>query len=150
MEDKFWLALTNRTQEKFPTLSNPDWQTRMARTRCKASVATALKDFFSSLALSELIDLLPQQEVPWMRVMRGKDMLSDAHLLARGLVNGEGTDQQVGYPVMVNGERPLAPTGDCVLGDHTQDLLQSIGFNQDRIAQLIRKGVISPSPKSAK
>jgi crotonobetainyl-CoA:carnitine CoA-transferase CaiB-like acyl-CoA transferase len=77
-------------------------------------------------------------------------MLSDAHLLARGLVNGEGTDQQVGYPVMINGERPLAPTGDCVLGDNTQELLQSIGFNQDRIAQLIRKGVISPSPKSAK
>ena len=73
-------------------------------------------------------------------------MLSDAHLVARGLIDSTGTEQQVGFPVMVNGKRQLAPIGDCVLGGNTQDLLRRFGFNQDRLEQLIREGVIAPPP----
>jgi alpha-methylacyl-CoA racemase len=82
----------------------------------------------------------------------------DRHLIARGLIVGEGDRARVGSPLSIpgavghrppasagTGERGAAPVAP-VLGAHTHEVLRDAGLDPDEIASLERDGIIAGPP----
>jgi len=82
----------------------------------------------------------------------------DRHLIARGLIVGEGDTARIGSPLGIPGavgHRPATDTGAGgrgsasvapVLGAHTHEVLEGVGFDADEITSLERDGIIAGPP----
>ncbi|MFC1849948.1 CaiB/BaiF CoA transferase family protein [candidate division CSSED10-310 bacterium] len=76
------------------------------------------------------------------------EALTQQHVVQRGLLKTlhhptEGDIQQIGHPLKYTQSAQKNDTHPPKLGEHTQEILQQLGFNQDDIKQLKEDKVIS-------
>lgn len=97
--------------------------------------------------LKEWVEILSQHDVCFSPVNSLEEAFNDPHIAHRGLWfkaehSLEGEVGQQGFPVRFSWGRPgwrrLAPTH----GEHTVEVLKSLGYGEEEIAILVQEGII--------
>ena len=85
--------------------------------------------------------------LPFAGVGSPADLFSDPHLLASGgllditIPNGEAT-KLPGLPIQMSGKRFDIRKDVPLQGEHTVEVLESAGFTDKEIAELVQDGII--------
>lgn len=124
-----------------PALASNDG--RVARTE---ELDRAIAEWTSRHDLDTVLDVLEKAEVPSGRIYSIADIVSDMHYQARGMLERHKLgDREIMLPGIVPklsetpGEtRWIGPR----LGEHTDEVLGSLGYSGERIAELRRRGVL--------
>jgi crotonobetainyl-CoA:carnitine CoA-transferase CaiB-like acyl-CoA transferase len=142
-EQHFWRNLCRIiNREELSELSGED------RQKMQKELATILEGAFRSKTRDEWIQILTSADVPNGPVhMSPEEVLGDPQLQYRGMqeeaVDEEGRKitrisspfKPFGLPVRAGGRPPR-------LGEHTEEILHSLGYDQGEIAEMKKAGVI--------
>lgn len=118
--------------------SEPVWQ-ETARQAIQSRISTATLGDWEARFAGKDIAFAPVRTIP--------EVLDDPHYVHRQLVHrgedGSPRSARIGSPFHLS-ETPVVPRFDVPLpGQHTSELLHSIGCNADTIADLIHSGVVA-------
>ena len=110
-------------------------------------IDAAIAAWTSTRTRQEVLEIMERAEVPAGRIYTAADIASDPHYAARGMI------QQViagdGAPLKVPGIIPkLSATPGAIrtpaprLGEHTEEVLQRLGFSQEEISAMRTKKIL--------
>lgn len=140
-------ALEERFFEAFcRAVGRPDLiPARLTRADPANPAYRALADLFASRDLAAWVRLAREVDTVLEPVRDPAEVREDPHLVARRLV---GPDPEVGaigavrLPLVWDGERPEAGPPAPRHGEHTREVLESLGLEEEEIAALARAGVV--------
>ncbi|MGY3609464.1 MULTISPECIES: CaiB/BaiF CoA transferase family protein [unclassified Bradyrhizobium] len=125
-----------------PTLANND-----GRVRRNALLDAAVSDWTSQRTMEEILSRLDAADVPAGRIYSVADIVEDPHYAARDMILP--TELPGGITVKMPGIAPkLSETPGGVrwpgptLGQHTDEVLTSLGLNEEDVLQLRRSGAV--------
>ncbi len=106
-----------------------------------------LGDIFVTRTTAQWVDLLLAADVPCAPVNTIEQAISDPQVLERGMVvtvddKTGGKVRLVGNPIKMSGIPNPVYEYPPELGQHTNEILRSMGYSEKRISQLREKGVI--------
>ncbi|MDQ7842742.1 MAG: CaiB/BaiF CoA-transferase family protein [Armatimonadota bacterium] len=153
------LNIAANKQEQFEVLcreigrpdlvTDPRFVDREARLRHRRELTAEVEAALARRSAAEWEERLNRVGVPAGRVLSVPEALAHPQVTARRLVQcfdnvaGIGRDVAVTTTgVMLSGRRPEASTPPPRLGEHTDEVLQSLGLTAEEIAALRRKGAI--------
>lgn len=96
-------------------------------------------------SIDQIAELFEQHALPYARITRPEQLLSDPHLEATGgldavtLVDGENAGKTVHtalLPIRLDGKRLPTRHNPPKLGEHTKEVLQSVGLTLEEIQRL--------------
>jgi formyl-CoA transferase len=139
---RFMLAIGRVDLAEDPTLSD-----NAGRDARHDELYGVIDRWVQSLPLDEVLAVLKQAEVPASRIYSAEDMFSDPQYLAREMLLSAKLPD--GKPFKMPGIVPkLSDTPGGVewtgpqLGEHTEQILSALGYEQETIAELRRNGAI--------
>ncbi len=148
--DRHWRRFTEAIgrpdlaeDERFKT--NPD------RVRNRHILIPLLEEIFRSRPRDEWVRMLEEAGVPVAPVYELDELFSDPY--ASGLVFEQphprlGAVKQLSQPVRIGGEAPRAGLHPPMLGEHTIEILEELGYDRASIEEFIREGVVvAPSSR---
>lgn len=120
--------------------------TNPARVENRGELEPLLEGLFRGKTNGEWMGILDAHAVPAGPVSRLSDIVRDPQVRARGMVleidhPKAGRIRQFGPPFRSGHERG-PPSPPPRLGEHTEEVLASLGYPPDRIAELRRDGVV--------
>ncbi len=120
--------------------------TNPARVEHREELEPVLEDLFAQRPTAEWTLLLGRHDVPAGPIYRIRDIARDPQVIARKAVlelrhEKAGTVRQFGPPFRCRHERG-AHIAAPLLGQDTDDVLRSLGYDAERIATLRRQGVV--------
>ena len=145
-----WVAMCNAIG--IPELIEDE---RFARARNRKTNTTELVTLLDSYFQKEDLDYwapkLDEQDIVWAPLMAPRDVINDPQAIAAGAfvdvphAHAEGTFRAPAGPIRFGGEGPdAAPQGPSPdLGQHTADVLTTMGYSTDEVDQLRKAGVIN-------
>ena len=103
----------------------------------------------ASLTTAEALQRMADNDVPGARVVRRQEVADDAQVIHNeslvALDDGPiGARIEARPPVVFNGAERVVPAAAPALGADTVTVLASLGYDDDRIAQLAADGVLGP------
>jgi len=143
--DRFWPELV--TAAGRPELADdPRFNTGKAMFEHRVECIEVLDDLFASRTLEEWKSALAHVKGVWAPVQRASEILDDPQAKANGyLVDVEAPDgssfRLVPSPLQFN-ETPPTLTRAPEHGEHTDDVLQSLGLRMDEILELKVQGAV--------
>jgi len=130
-----------------PDLSDdPRFATNPKRVENRDSLEPLLEKILPSRTTAEWLEIFRQHDVPVGPVYRISEIARDPQVLARHMLltlqhPKAGAIRQFAQPFKCTDERgPHTPPP--LLGEHTDEVLESIGYSSERIAELRRTGVV--------
>ena len=105
----------------------------------------ALRERLAGHTVAELVDKFEAAGLPFAPITRPHDLLDDPHLLATGglapirLPDGARAGEEAStvlFPFTLDGERPGVRLSPPRLGEHSEALLRSLGYDDAAIARL--------------
>lgn len=141
VEPKFWTRMCEVIGT--PELAEHQFADEPERT----SVAEVLTAKFREKTLNEWERIFEPERLPIASVKRVPEVVHDPHVKARGLlpsvdVPGLKRLQVIAHPAKHTVTGTTNPSTVPTRGEHTQDILKSIGYTSKRIADLAKKGII--------
>ena len=127
---------------------DPELSDNTGRVKRVHEIDQAISDWSAQLSVDDVLAVLDRAEVPAGKIYTIADIASDAHYIARGMIENltlaDGTSMQVPGIVpklsRTPGHRPkLAPQ----LGEDTYNTLRSMGLSEGQIKALLDKGIIA-------
>lgn len=115
------------------------------RVRARDWMMPLLRERLGAFSAAELAAVFEQNALPFAPITRPEDLLQDPHLLATGglapitLPDGPAAGRAtktVLLPLTLGGERPGVRMSPPRLGEHTQELLASLGYSAAEIEAL--------------
>lgn len=110
-------------------------------------IDTAISDWTSQHELTEVLDVLGKAAVPSGKIYSAADIYEDSHYRARDMIEKFALPD--GQPIELPGVVPkLSETPGATnwvgpqLGEHTEEVLASLGFDSGKIAELKAKGIV--------
>jgi formyl-CoA transferase/CoA:oxalate CoA-transferase len=94
----------------------------------------------------ELETLLVAANVPCGRLMQIDQIIQDPHVQQRKII-AEIEDSQkrkvnlIKTPIFTSGEAPKIRRRPPLIGEHTSEILQEVGYSQEEIKKMLDKGV---------
>jgi crotonobetainyl-CoA:carnitine CoA-transferase CaiB-like acyl-CoA transferase len=131
-------------------IDDPRFRTNTDRVRNIDECDGAVAAFIAERTLDENMAIFQAAEVTANPVYEIDQLIDDEHVQARGIIV-EAPDDEAGSVLMHNIIPRLSETPGKlrhpapVLGQHTRDLLQGMGYSAERIAALAADGVIKES-----
>jgi crotonobetainyl-CoA:carnitine CoA-transferase CaiB-like acyl-CoA transferase len=128
-------------------IDDPRFRTNTDRVHNIDACDGAVAAFIAARPLEENMQIFQQAEVTATPVYEIDQLLDDPHVQARGVLV-EAPDAEAGSVVMHNVVPRLSDTPGSLrlpapaLGEHTREILQSIGYDAARRAALIQAGTI--------
>ena len=126
----------------------PDLACNQGRVKVATELDQAIGEWTQRHAVAEVLAQMGAASVPAGRIYDIADIAEDPHYRARDMILKQHTRQ--GFDVEVPGIVPklLSTPGAIrspapVLGEHTRDILQGLGFTDEQQAQLKAEGVIA-------
>jgi formyl-CoA transferase len=127
--------------------SHPAYANNPGRVTDMDKIDAAIAEWTRQRGLEEALDALAVASVPAGRVFTVQDIVKDPHYHARGMLQKINLDD--GSDLMVPGVIPkLSDTpgsfagGGPKLGQHTEEVLRSLGVDNARMESLREKGVV--------
>lgn len=133
--------------------SDPDLVRNDGRARRVAEIDGAIQQWCDGRGIDEALNTLKAADVPVGKIYSVADMFTDPQFLARRMIEQHhfANGQPVKLPAVVpklsetpGGTRWIGPS----LGEHTEEVLKSLGYDSAAIDKLAQTGAIGiPAPK---
>lgn len=132
--------------------ADPSLQTNNDRVRARATLMPQLRRRLEGLSAAHLAQVFEAHQLPFAPISRPEQLLDDPHLLATGgladVVLSDGdlagqTAKTTLLPIRMDGERLGVRSNPPKPGEHTQVLLQSLGYTQQEIDALLQSNAIA-------
>lgn len=143
---RFWQRLCDALDLQ-DLLSDDRFVDMPARVENRAALTEIIEAALSKQSNDDVLAKLRQGQVPCAPVLNVEGVVNDPHVAARGVLQ-EFDDPAIG--AILQTKMPIGdgrtPAPAPLLGEHSQDVLREIGFNDDEVNQLIKSGaVLAPS-----
>jgi crotonobetainyl-CoA:carnitine CoA-transferase CaiB-like acyl-CoA transferase len=144
--DRYWPEFCVLV-DKLEWLADPRFTDATARAENAAACVQLLDELFAAKTLDEWRELLSQQDGQWDVVVPAGLLHEDPQVRANGYVQridhgGDGTINLVAAPAQFDGAIPTLGKAPA-LGADTDDVLRAQGFDDDVIADLRARGIVS-------
>jgi len=126
---------------------DPRLKTNNDRVNAREWMLPILRSRLASHSAAELTAVFERNGLPFAPITRPEELFDDEHLNRTGglapLTLPDGRAAAVPLlPLTLGGERPGLRLQPPALGEHTRDLLSSVGYSDDAIAALEARGVV--------
>ncbi|MGA9493940.1 MAG: CoA transferase [Mycobacterium sp.] len=143
--DRYWAEFC-RVVGRDDLIDNPRFTDLAARRVNSEACVAELDSVFARRTLAEWKELLAKLDAPWAPVQSVAEVIEDPQVHANGYVGEVRLDDGQAYrlpsvPVQLDEQAPplrRAPEH----GEHTEALLQELGYDWDQISKLMEDGVI--------
>src|SRR5262249_46392963 len=131
-------------------IDDPRFRTNTDRVRNIDECDGAVGAFIAARTLDENMAIFEAAEVTANPVYEIDQLLADEHVQARGIIV-EAPDDEAGSVLMHNITPRLSDTPGKLrhpapaLGQHTHEVLRSIGYSPERISALASEGIVNPA-----
>jgi crotonobetainyl-CoA:carnitine CoA-transferase CaiB-like acyl-CoA transferase len=127
--------------------ANPDYRTNSQRVLARETLLPQVRELFKRYTKADLVAKLERTGLPFAPIGKPEDMFDDPHLLASGglgnVTLADGTLTRLPLlPVELDGQRPTAGGELPSVGEHTRDVLLSLGLETAEIDSLAADRVI--------
>jgi crotonobetainyl-CoA:carnitine CoA-transferase CaiB-like acyl-CoA transferase len=144
---KFWRAFCSAGGADDLAI-DPRFASAQARVENSAELYPIIEDLVASKPLAEWLKLLSMGDVPHAPVLSVGEALEQDYVRHRNMTIEAthpkyGPVKMVGPVIKYRGEAPAPSTAPPILGEHSAEVLRSVGYTQAEIAGLQEKGVIS-------
>jgi formyl-CoA transferase/CoA:oxalate CoA-transferase len=121
--------------------TNPD------RVRNRDELTRILEEFFASKPAKEWIKMIETVGVPCGPIYPLSEVFKDPQVLHRRMVETlqhpkVGAIKVVGVPIKMSDTPASVRTAPPMLGEHTKDILETLGYGEAEISELKKEGVI--------
>jgi formyl-CoA transferase len=121
-------------------INDPAYMTAEARQDKIFDIFAVIEDWLKDKTKFEAVDILRKFDIPCAPVLSMKEIANDPSLRASGTVaevdhKERGKYLTVGSPIKFS-DLKVEITGSPLLGEHTDDVLASLGYSKDQIAAL--------------
>jgi formyl-CoA transferase len=141
-------------------LGKPEWNNDPAYSTARArqphifEIFAEIENWLADKTKYEAIDKLRGYEIPCAPVLSMKEIAYDPALRASGMIvevphKERGPYLTVGSPIKFSDFVPVI-TGSPLLGEHTDEVLASLGYSPDQIARMREANVLVKSSSGAK
>jgi len=119
--------------------------TNAARVAAREQLLPRVRELFRGFKRSDLVERLERTGLPFAPIGRPEDLFEDPHLQQSGglaevtLPDGR-TTRLPRLPLEMDGRRPGAGGQLPGVGEHTRDVLASLGYGETEIANLLERG----------
>ena len=129
---------------------DPRLMTNNDRVRARDWMMPLLRSHLSGHTAAELAAVFEQAELPFAPITKPHELFDDPHLNASGgfaaVRMNDGSASKVPLlPLALDGQRLGLRLQPPALGEHTQALLQELGYNDAEIARMIDAHAVAPS-----
>jgi crotonobetainyl-CoA:carnitine CoA-transferase CaiB-like acyl-CoA transferase len=143
--DRHWLDLC-ATIDRPDLAVDPRFADIVARGENRDACARALADTFGGETLAEWTRRFTGSRIPWAPFQRVDDLLVDGQVVANGYVatvEREGVDSyRLPTGAVQFDEQPAAVRRAPELGEHTDEVLASVGYSWDEIVDMKVSGAV--------
>ncbi len=117
------------------------------RVRARGWLMPLLRERLAPREASALSAIFEAQGLPFAPITRPQDLFADAHLQQTGglapLALGDGRVTSVPLlPLTLDGERPGVRLNPPALGEHSREVLASLGYGEGEVTRLLADGVV--------
>jgi len=125
---------------------DPAWATPEARLHKLDKMFGLIEEWTSGLTKWEVLDLLNAYDIPCGPILSTKELIEDETLAELGSVievghPGRGRFKTVGCPLRLS-DSPVEVAPPPLLGEHTDEVLASLGYLPEQITELRTAGAI--------
>jgi len=131
--------------------ADPRLGSNNARVRARDWMMPELRRRLADHSAAHLGQMFEAHGLPYAPITRPQDLFDDPHLKATGglapvtLADGRTAHTPL-LPLTMNGQRLPARSGPPKLGEHTLELLMSLGYAGDEIEALQREHIVAAAP----
>ncbi len=113
-----------------------------------------LRKLFATFTKDELMAKLETTGLPFAPIQKPEDLFADPHLKESGglldmTIPDGGEIALPAMPISIDGARPGLALNPPEIGEHSRDVLQSLGLSQSEISDLISRGLVESSTEKA-
>jgi formyl-CoA transferase len=133
--------------------THPDYATPKARLPRLRHIFNRIEQWTMTKTKLEAMDILNEYDIPCGPILSMKELAEDQSLRATGTVvevdhPKRGKYLTVGNPIKLS-ESPADVKRSPLLGEHTQEVLASLGYSAEEIKELAAVGATAPVKKPA-
>ncbi|MCC8952737.1 CoA transferase [Bradyrhizobium sp. Pear77] len=152
-EDKNWPVFA-RAIERSDMLSDPRFADAERRHANSGALVAEIDRVFGGHPLAHWRSVLDAAHLPYGAVQVWDEIVKDPQLLANHILvpiaEGGGVTMTVDSPVVIKESPKVAPRTAPALGEHTDEVLEELGFDAAQIDELRAAGAIPHAPQSSR
>ena len=132
--------------------ADPAYATNNDRVRARATLLPVLRERLAAWSAGELAAIFEKNGLPFAPIRKPEELLDDPHLLATGsladvrITDGPKAGQTAKttlFPITLDGERLGVRMDPPTMGQHTGDLLRSLGYADGDIETLRKRRIVA-------
>ncbi|WP_159914015.1 CaiB/BaiF CoA-transferase family protein [Pantoea sp. 18069] len=132
--------------------ADPAFASNNDRVRARPTLMPELRRRLAAYGTQELSEIFERNGLPYAPIVRPEQLFDDPHLNATGglaeitLTDGERAGQTARtalLPIRMDGQRPGIRHNPPTLGEHTRQLLESLGYGPDEVTAMEANGAVA-------
>ena len=144
--DRHWRAFFKALGRAEDFERDPRYSSMTARTENIVALYRELADLMLTRTTAAWLELFNQADIPAMPLHNLDTLLADPQLEATGFFSpiehpSEGRLREMAYPSTWSATQPHGSRPVPRLGEHSLEVLREIGYDEERIAALLKAGV---------